>query len=413
MVSLFSFLEDFTEVEKEKNQRAVKKTSEDKKLSLLSKLLMNLSRRTMEKLCFADQIRFNGISKRWLYLDKNRKAPSGSLPCFASVEKLQNGNLQCQFYESSDFNPFSVDKIDLGRFCIVADSLYCTCKFGWLFLSMINWCSTTSTSFLLYSSLTKDIIKLPTFVHSKSHQYSRFVSAFSSDPSLPDCVFLILHYDVDIDNRITISTCCQGDKEWTSREYDRGDINYMCFGSTPVYLGGSFYFVSSVGEVASYNVALGEWKAVRNLLNGITHCNTGYEAFELNGELGLVYFYDDELNGGYDDCEKLGYVRIFDQADKIWVRLESLGHQALYVSSNTFSISAVGEEARKNGVLPGKVYRTDRSGCVSVHSLVKGDLFKFSPCPGSRNREEVVDGKLGFWVEPRYQLQTESRYKKW
>ncbi|WOG93601.1 hypothetical protein DCAR_0312887 [Daucus carota subsp. sativus] len=252
MVSLFSYLEDFTVVEKEKNQQAVKKTSEDKKLSLLSKLLMNLSRRTMEKLCFADQIRFNGISKRWLYLDKYRKAPSGSLPCFASVEKLQNGNLQCQFYESSDFNPFSVDKIDLG-----------------------------------------------------------------------------------------------------------------------------------------------------------------YEAFELNGELGLVYFYDDELNGGYDDCEKLGYVRIFDQADKIWVRLESLGHRALYVSSNTFSISADGEEARKNGVLPGKIYRTDRSGCVSVYSLVKGDLFKFSPCPGSRNREEVVDGKLGFWVEPRYQLQTESRYKKW
>lgn len=103
-------------------------------------------------------------------------------------------------------------------------------------------CSTTSsTSFLLYSSLTKKIT-LPTSVHSKTHHYSKFVQTFSVDPSSPDCVFLVLHYDMNIDNKITISTCHYGNEEWTSREFDRGDINYICFGSTPVSLGGSFYF---------------------------------------------------------------------------------------------------------------------------------------------------------------------------
>lgn len=102
-------------------------------------------------------------------------------------------------------------------------------------------------------------------------------------------MFLVLHYDIDIDNKITTSTCHCGDEEWTSREYERGDINYMCFGTTPIYFRGSFYCVSSVGEVASYNIAVGEWKVVRNLFNGITHHNMGYEAFELNGELGLIY----------------------------------------------------------------------------------------------------------------------------
>ncbi|KAK1384105.1 hypothetical protein POM88_021840 [Heracleum sosnowskyi] len=118
-----------------------------------------------------------------------------------------------------------------------------------------------------------------------------------------------------------------------------------------------FYFVSSVGEVASYNIALEEWKADRNLFNGVAHCNTGYEAFELNGDLGLIYFYDDEDLKKSNDSEKLGYIRMFDRSDKIWVGLDSLGDEALYVSSNTFLVSAAGEEARNNGLLPNKIYQ--------------------------------------------------------
>lgn len=62
----------------------------------------------------------------WLYLDQYQKTPSSALPCFANVKKLSNANLQCQFYESSTVNPFSVDKIDLGKYHIIADSFYCT-----------------------------------------------------------------------------------------------------------------------------------------------------------------------------------------------------------------------------------------------------------------------------------------------
>lgn len=250
MVTFLSLFENHPVDEKEKNEKSKKQVSEDNKSSLLSQLPVNLSRQTMYRLCFADQVRFNGFCKRWLYFDQNRKAPSASLPCLANVKKLRNGSLQCQFYESSNVNPFSVDKIDLRKFHMVADSLYCTCKYGWLYLSIIEWsCSSITTSFLLYSSSTKNTITLPTIVHSKNHHYSKFVQAFSTDPSLADCVFLVLHYDNnEIDPIITISTCHQGDEEWTSREYERGDINYMCFGTTPVYLGGSFYFVSCVGE---------------------------------------------------------------------------------------------------------------------------------------------------------------------
>lgn len=256
----------------------------------------------------------------------------------------------------------------------------------------------------MYSTLTKNIITLPTFFHSKEHHFSKFVQAFSTDPSSPDCVFLVLHYDIDVDPIITVSTCRQGDKAWTSREFERGDINYMCFGTTPVYLRGSFYFVSSVGEVASYNDALKEWKAERNLFNGITHCNAVYEEFELNGELGLIYFYDDEYLKS-NDSEKLGYIRIFDRSDKIWVGTGSLGDQALYVSSNTFLVSAAGEEARNNGVLPNKVYCPEKSGCISVYTLENGYLTKFSTCSRSTSRESVINfRKLSFWVEPRDQL---------
>lgn len=75
---------------------------------------------------------------------------------------------------------------------------------------------------------------------------------------------------------------------------------------------------------------------------------------------------------------------MFDQTDKIWVSLESLGDQALYVSSNTFSISIAGEEARNNGILPNQIYRPDESGCISVYTFDNGYLTKFNSCSGSK-----------------------------
>lgn len=118
----------------------------------------------------------------------------------------------------------------------------------------------------------------------------------------------------------------------------------------------------------------------------------------MNGELGLIYFYDDEELKS-NDSEKLGYIRMLDRTDKIWVGVESLGEEALYVSSNTFLVSAVGEEARNNGVVPNKIYR----GCIRVYTLENGYLIKFNSCSGTTKRVTECR-KLAFWVEPRHQL---------
>lgn len=66
--------------------------------------------------------------------------------------------------------------------------------------------------------------------------------------------------------------------------------------------------------------------------------------------------------------------------------------KVLYV---TFLVLAAGEEARNKGVVADKIYRPQKSGCISVYTLENGNLIKFNSCTTSNIR------KLSFWVEPR------------
>lgn len=142
-----------------------------------------------------------------------------------------------------------------------------------------------------------------------------------------DCVFLVLHYDIILILQLQLIRVTVEIKNGLAENMKEGILItcvlvLLLFTLVEV---SSLYLPLSAGKLISYNITLEEWRDDRNLINGIT---PGYEAFELKGEVGVVYFYDDE-DLMSNDSKKLGYIRKFDQTDKNWVGLDNLGDEGI------------------------------------------------------------------------------------
>lgn len=108
---------------------------------------------------------------------------------------------------------------------------------------------------------------------------------FSTNPSSPDCVFLISYSD---GHKFVVMTCRQGDNGWKIRKFD----DFVCGLYMVEYINGNFYFVSSLGRLALHNIMSGEFEIEKlnrdDYLNQLFNSQMQFLVFKLKGELTIL-----------------------------------------------------------------------------------------------------------------------------
>ncbi|KAL8120714.1 hypothetical protein AgCh_017769 [Apium graveolens] len=197
-----------------------------------------------------------------------------------------------------------------------------------------------------------------------------------------------------------------GDKEWTAKEFDRGNGFVRCY-CDPIYFRGIMYIVSPYGQLASYSIVDGELKFESLFIDQLFALNYNsfmvHQVFELNGELMLIYLGSWKENNspipGSKHC-----IKRYDWLTKVWLPVSTLGNKTLIVSDKFLSVLIISrEEMRNDGVLSNKIYRFFDCGCIIfncgciIYSLEDGDLVEFK----STNSNLLEDGS-GDLIEYKY-----------
>ncbi|KAK1377458.1 hypothetical protein POM88_024202 [Heracleum sosnowskyi] len=392
------------EAKQDKKQISVPEAQEEIKV-LWSELDLNLLGEIIARLTSpTDQARFRAVCKNWLPV--HRIGNKTLLPWFLTYDRSipsLTGKLELSLYEpSSTFSPTSVYTISFAQLGIPSPLSWIdiggTCINNWLFFCTrvrMTRPSRYRRNFILFSPFTKKFIKLPQSDYPLPFIFAR---TFSTDPTSPDCVFLLSDTRCLESSKIAILTYHNGDKECTARQFDRVDDFVPC-DCTPIFFQQMFYLVSPLGQIASYNILNGEL-TLENLVIDIDFSQNyrsrmKYEVFELNGDLMLIYF------GSYlnDNLPRNPCLRKFDWSSKVWMPVNSLGDHSLFVANRFRAVATI--KARNNQVLPNKIYYISASGCM-VYSLEDSEHKYFdsnSKYPNSSNYYVANGGHRSQWLD--------------
>ncbi|KAK1355562.1 hypothetical protein POM88_048818 [Heracleum sosnowskyi] len=348
-------------------------------MNLWSELDVNLLGEILSRLCLTDQARFRVVCKNWLAAHPINITKS--LPWYLTFDHSRppvTRRFEFQLYDPSSPNLALVHNIALATFGIPCSSymeIGATLKHNWLFICTRNqrlffW---TRRYFLLFSPFTRKIITLPRFDYPCRFKY--FMSTFSTEPDSPDCIFFLLgtcHAD-----KIAVLTYRNGDKEWTAKQFNTVTDFVPC-PCDLVYHRGMLYIVSPLGQLASYNIANGEFKFehllvnrrfVQNIISSMKH-----KVLVLNGELMILYF----ESHAEQNATLLGKqcIRRYNWLKKGWIPVSTLGDKSLFVNDKAFKFATIDKKDKINGVLPNKIYYFFDGGCL-VYSIEEGELVEF------------------------------------
>ncbi|KAK1377464.1 hypothetical protein POM88_024208 [Heracleum sosnowskyi] len=403
--ALLSRYRPLPEAKQDKKQISVPEAQEEIKV-LWSELDLNLLGEIIARLTSpTDQARFRAVCKNWLPV--HRIGNKTLLPWFLTYDRSipsLTGKLELSLYEpSSTFSPTSVYTISFAQLGIPYPPSWIdiggTCINNWLIFCTrvpMKWPSRYRRNFILFSPFTKKFIKLP---QSDYPIPFTFVRTFSTDPTSPDCVFLLSDTKCRESRKIAILTYHNGDKEWTTRQFVGVDefVPRQCF---PIYFQGMFYLVSPLGQIISYNILNGEL-TLENLVIDIDFSQNyrsrmKYEVFELNGDLMLIYF-GSRLN---DNLPRNPCLKKFDWSSKVWMPVSSLGDHSLFVANRFRAVAKI--KAINNEVLRNKIYYISASGCM-VYSLELDSERKYFDSnftyPNSSNYYIANGGHRSKWLD--------------
>lgn len=266
-----------------------------------------------EELDLVDQIHFRAVCKNWRQIQIAQ--PNKRLPWLLGHSWAFDGNVYsvCSFYRpSADRRYIARNKIEREEFNVLHGAVICASKYGWLLLQK------SSLSFF-YNPYTKSIIKLPDLDLS----FNR--TTFSSAPTSPDCFCFAIQSSKNSD-KIYLSTCRPGDCQWRTLMLDGFERAVY----DVVYSNGTFYCVFSGGELGAFCVADRHWSLLTNRVCVADHHSRAHMV-ESKGQLLLV-------------CpSKFFEVFKFDWLAKTWLKIKTLGCQALFLGCTSFPISAEGE----------------------------------------------------------------------
>ncbi|KAK1367871.1 hypothetical protein POM88_033963 [Heracleum sosnowskyi] len=376
----------------------VKKNKVNAKV-LWSELDENLLGEIMSRLSPTDQARFHAVCKRWHSI--RPITAYKSLPWFVSLEAhslIWSHSLKYRLYEpySSAKSRISTYKFSLSKLGIpysVLKMYHGTVRHGWLFISVghINWSCACYTYCFVFSFLTREYILLPKVDHHLIMLSSSFYQTFSTNPNSPDCVFLISN--IGEEREFLVMTCRQGDKEWTIRKFE----NFVLGSCRAEYINGNFFFASSSGRLASYNIMNGKFK-IETLDRDDDFCQRfnsqmEFRMFELNGDPTILYLCSghDRLRGDNNSVPAIPCIKKFDWHTKAWVHLRSLGDQTLFVGPGMYSMVKVGiEQTRNMGVLSNAIYYYFDRGCI-IYSFENGVLVQLKYNVASKNTVKSGD----------------------
>ncbi|XP_074324423.1 F-box protein At4g00893-like [Apium graveolens] len=226
---------------------------------LWSELVADLLGDIIGRLCVADRVRFCAVCKSWRDAKPVISTVSTSTSMLAWFVSVGSTNqkpiraIECRLFDPS----YSVDKAvsvhtisftELGIPVHSWSRIGTFCKQGWLFISVseITGSSVSHVYFILLSPLTRKLKQLPSLTASRY-----FEQTFSNDPESADCVFLLLAKVSPESDSFTVTTCREGDTEWTVRKFER--LEGFVY-PRPIYTRGLFYIISCYGELASYDV---------------------------------------------------------------------------------------------------------------------------------------------------------------
>ena len=339
-----------------------------------------------KKLIWADHARFSAVCKTWLAAEHAKRA-GDVLPWCLLLYREKLDRITYRLYEPLNLDqPLITQTIHLDEFFdpstiqMAAPLVY---LHGCLLFSL-HHIDHTSTNFLLVSIPTRRTIKLPQF-HHPSASNSDFLKAVSTYPYSPDCVFLALH--VANSQRWTVGIFRHGDTQWTTTEFNLGEIFSLQRSQGAVFIRGVFYILCYNQKLASYDIASGELKF--DSFQFPTDCRKNchlLKFFALNGELMILY---------HHSKVRKYILTSYDWSHKRWVRLKSLGDTSLFISD----CSVYADSINYYGVSSNKIYY-QQNGTCRVYSFKNGELLK-STSSGLRNWDGLdYSGSRSVWVEP-------------
>jgi hypothetical protein len=316
-----------------------------------------------EQLDVVDQIYLRAVCKNWRQIQIVR--PNKKLPWLMGLSWAFDENVYsvCSFYRPSANQSYITynNIFEREEFKDLRGAAICASKYGWLLLQK------SSLSFF-YNPYTKSIIKLPDLDLS----FNR--TTFSSVPTSPDCFCCVIQSSKSND-KIYLSMCRPGDCQWSTLKLDgfrRAVVDV-------VYSNGTFYCVFSGGALGAFCVADRHWSLLTNrelISRDLFHSRA--HMVESKGQLLLV-------------CpSKFFEVFKFDCLAKTWLKINTLGCQALFLGCTSFSVSAEGDTL---GFAERIYYHCELYSHYYSMETKQSDRCTFYPWDTKRGTERI-------WIQP-------------
>ncbi|OVA04445.1 Protein of unknown function DUF295 [Macleaya cordata] len=262
-------------------------------------------------------------------------------------------------------------------------------KGGWLLMSK------GERTVFFYNPFTRATIQLPDLPDDLCYVFSGI--ACSSLPTSSDCVvFAITQYPND---GVLIFIIARGDTFWTVRDYQNTNlprhVEYLPCLNSPVFYNGAFYCLDYNGSLGVFNIEGGfTWKV---LPKPQAHFNSIYPSFlvECEGKLLSV------------DVGHVGKsVRIFklDFSKMVWVKVESLGKNMLFIS-DTSCFSATAPHSR----MENKIYFPRlHDEQILFYSLDTGRYHSLGSRHSAQDFYYTKENSNCSWIEPNWSQTTEQ-----
>lgn len=286
-----------------------------------------------KRLFWVDHVRFSSVCKSWMAAQHKKRA-GDIFPWLVLFDHDDGCRLSYYMLEPSgsgvELN-FSHDLVlsQTSAASLFQISYHITCHSRWLLISTDDK-QCLYSYFSLFSLATHKVIQLPRLNWLVARTSLRFLTAVSTNPTDPDCVFLALH--ISKDNCWRISTFKHGHTQWTTRVYPQNEVRDV---KDVVFIQGVFYFLFSGGRLGSYEVANMKLNVdyYSNTNNTLQHIRKFFKLFVLDEELVVVYY-------PYRTDPQELFTRRFDWSQKDWCPIFSLGERSVFLSKHSAFVDA-------------------------------------------------------------------------
>ncbi|CAH8360387.1 unnamed protein product [Eruca vesicaria subsp. sativa] len=262
-----------------------------------------------------DNIRASTVSKTWQQACLSVRVPD-TPPWLIYFSKTEESS--CELYDPTTQKTYSLEFPELSG------SRVCHSKESWLLMYNPN-----SFELFFFNPFTRDLIPLPPLWMAYDQRMS-----FSCAPTSSNCLLFTVR-DVNVDNNITVKTCCPNDKEWKTFVFKNQLPDNITFEQI-VFSNRVFYCLTNTGHLSIFNPSLSSWNVLGVPLKH--HGSNGCFMTQHQGEIFLIYMYS-HMNPT---------VLRLDSTSCEWTERKTLGGLTIYASALCSEVRA--EQKQPSGI---------------------------------------------------------------